>query len=166
MGTRKDINAIRTWKSQISATLWGLAQVRKVCASQYWNPVIYLHQGSPRNCCFAKLGRSRVILGKSPFYLMKSAENSWVCSGSKNPTVHWVYRGQFFSLFFNLQYHMDPAKRNLKIGACALSEHFWAKSVYVRHRRIRASFPRRRAPLCLQSRLYRALEAALPTGAF
>ena len=66
--------------------------------------------GWPRNCRFAGLGRPRVILGKSSFYLMKSAENSWVCSGSINTTVHWAYRGQVLSLISNLQYHTDPGK--------------------------------------------------------
>ena len=42
-------------------------------------------------------------------------------------------RGHFFSLFFNLQYHRDPAKKkNLKIGARAVFEHFGVKSDYVR----------------------------------
>ena len=68
------------------------------------------HVGWSRNCRFAGLGRPWVILGKSSFYLMKSAENSWVCSGSMNTTVHWAYRGQVLSLISNLQYHTDPGK--------------------------------------------------------
>ena len=69
------------------------------------------HVGWSRNCRFAGLGRPWVILGKSSFYLMKSAENSWVCSGSMNTTVHWAYRGQVLSLISNLQYHTDPGKK-------------------------------------------------------
>ena len=68
------------------------------------------HMGSPRNRRFANRWRARLILKKSSFYLMKSAENSWVCSASMNATVHWAYRGQVLSLIFNLQYHTKPGK--------------------------------------------------------
>jgi hypothetical protein len=115
MGTRKDMNVTKAWKSQISATLWGLAQVRKVCASQYWYHVIYLHQGWQQNCRFANRWRARVIFGKSPFYLMKSAKNSWFSSGSTNTTVHWVYWRVIFFHYFPISYSIGTQqKKNFK----------------------------------------------------
>ena len=72
------------------------------------------HVGWPRNCRFANRWKARVILGKSSFYLMKSAENSWVCSGSIKTTVHWAYRGRVLSLISNLKYHTEPGKKNFK----------------------------------------------------
>ena len=48
------------------------------------------------------------------FILMKSDENSWVCFGSINTTVHWAYRVPVFSLISNLKNNTDPGKKKKK----------------------------------------------------
>ena len=77
--------------------------------------MFHLHQGWQRNCCFANRWRSRVILGKSPFYLMKTAENGWLSSSSRAPTVHWVYWRVIFFHYFPISYTIGTQrKKNFK----------------------------------------------------